>query len=99
MIDGLGQRLKIARMQKKLSRKQVAEIVGVTASLIGMYETDERLPSLLVFMKLASCYGISTDYLLNCEPSSKEILKIDGLTEQQVRALKLTISCFRNGNQ
>ena len=49
MIDGLGQRLKIARMQKKLSRKQVAEIIGVTASLIGMYETDERLPSLLVF--------------------------------------------------
>lgn len=99
MIEGFGQRLKIARMQKNLSRKQVAEIIGVTASLIGLYETDERLPSLPVFMKLASCYGVSSDYLLNCESSDKESLNIEGLSEQQIRALKLTISCFKSGKR
>ena len=99
MIEGLGQRLKIARTQKNLSRKQVAEIVGVTASLIGLYETDERLPSLPVFMKLASCYGVSTDYLLNCEASDKATLNIEGLTEEQIRAIKLTISCFKPGHR
>lgn len=99
MINGFGQRLKLARIQKNLSRKQVAEIVGVTANLIGLYETNERLPSLPVFMKLSSCYGISADYLLGCEMPGNECLSIAGLTDQQIRALKLTISCFKKGSQ
>lgn len=95
MIDGLGQRLKLSRLQNNFTRKQVAEIIGVSTSLIGLYETNERLPSLPLLIKLASCYKVSTDYLLGCEAPEKKFLSTEGLTDQQIKALQLTISCFR----
>lgn len=39
MIQGLAKRLQIARINKELSRKQTAELVGVSESLIGLYES------------------------------------------------------------
>ena len=36
MIQGLAKRLQIARINKELSRKQTAERIGVSESLIGL---------------------------------------------------------------
>ena len=56
MIQGLAKRLQIARINKELSRKQTAELIDVSESLIGLYESGSRQPSLSVLMKLASLY-------------------------------------------
>ena len=50
MLVNLGNKLKSARMNNTLSIKQVAELVGFTASIIGHYETGERVPSLPVLL-------------------------------------------------
>lgn len=50
MLVNLGNKLKSSRMNNNLSRKQYAELVGVTASIIGHYETGERIPSLPVLI-------------------------------------------------
>lgn len=39
------QRLKQLRKEKHLTQAQVAERIGVTASMVSSYETDIRLPS------------------------------------------------------
>lgn len=44
MIENLGSKLKNARLNSRLSRKQIAERVCVTASMTGLCETGERLP-------------------------------------------------------
>lgn len=98
MIKDLGNKLKNARLKSNLSRKQVAELIGVTSSLIGLYETGERLPSLPAIAKLATLYRVSTDYLLDCNIST-DTLSLDGLTDNQIKALKLTADCFRNLNR
>ena len=93
MLENLGAKLKSARNNAGLSRQQVADLVGVSSSIIGLYETGERLPSVTNLVKLATQYKVSVDYLLDIA-SSKDI-SLDGLSQDQVQALKLTIECFR----
>ena len=42
MLENLGAKLKSARNNAGLSRQQVADLVGVSSSIIGLYETGER---------------------------------------------------------
>lgn len=99
MFENLGSKLKTSRVNNNLSRKQVAELIGVTASMIGLYETGDRLPSLSVIVKLATQYRVSVDYLLDCNTKITDALPLDGLTDNQIKALKLTADCFRNLNR
>lgn len=96
MLENLGDKLKILRVNQKLSRKQVAERIGVSLSMVGLYETGERQPSLTAIVKLASLYKVSVDYLLGCELPLKDTLSLEGLDDKQVKALKLTVDCFRS---
>lgn len=96
MIENLGTKLKNARLNHNLSRKQAGELVGVTATMIGHYETGERMPSLTVLLKLARNYKVSIDYLLGNPVSSTNTLSLDGLTPKQIDVLKQTAECFRN---
>ena len=66
MVD-FSQRLKKLRVDKHLTQAQVAKRVGVTASMVSSYETDIRLPSYDVMMRLADLFGVSVDYLLGRE--------------------------------
>ena len=98
MFENLVDKLKTLRVNNQLTRKQVAELVGVSVSTIGLYESNERLPSIPVLVKLASQYKTSVDYLLNIDTSNKNALSLDGLTDKQIKALKMTAECFRNSN-
>lgn len=96
MIRGLDKRLQISRINSNLSRKQVAELINVSESLIGLYENGSRQPSLSSLVKLASIYKVSTDYLLGCESTTKNQISVSGLNDKQINALNVTIQCFRN---
>lgn len=96
MINRLGEKLKSARVSRNLTRKQVAELVGVTASVIGHYETGERIPSVPILVKLATHYKVSLDYLLDHTIINSNTLSLDGLTDKQISVLKQTADCFRN---
>lgn len=98
MFENLGNKLKILRVQNHLSRKQVGELVGVSTSMVGLYESGDRLPSLHILVKLATQYKVSVDYLLDTDTNTKETLSLEGLTPSQVKALKMTIECFRSPN-
>lgn len=98
MLENLGDKLKTLRVSNQLTRKQIAELIGVSVSTIGLYESNERLPSIPVLVKLASQYKTSVDYLLNIDTSNKSVLSLDGLTDKQIKALKMTAECFRNSN-
>lgn len=99
MINNLGIKLKNARLNSGLSRKQIAELTGVTVTTIGMCENDERLPSLSMLVKLATHYKVSTDYLLGCEIKTNDTLSLDGLTDEQIKSLKMVANCYRNLNR
>ena len=95
MIENLGSRLKMLRIKNNLSRKQIAELIGVSVSLIGLYETGERLPSLTIIMKLAAQYKVSVDYLLGHKSTNEQSISVEGLNPKQIIAVKQIIECFR----
>ena len=99
MIYNLGDKLKSARIQNNLSRKVIAQRIGVSVSMVGLYESNVRQPSLPILIKLAAIYKVSVDYLLGTETNKQNVLYLDGLTSKQIEALKMTAECFRNLNK
>ena len=97
MINGLSDRLKQSRKNMNLSRRQVADLIGVSESLIGLYEAGTRQPSLYALIKLSSLYHVSTDYLLGCKsPETSYSISLSGLSEEQLNAIEMVMKCFRN---
>lgn len=57
-------RLKELRIEKQLTQKEVADILMVSRSTIGKYETGSAYPDFEKLIALANLYNCSTDYLL-----------------------------------
>lgn len=70
----LGENLRKAREEKGLTQAEVAKLLDMSASAIGMYEQGRRDPDTDTLKKLAELYEVSTDYLLGCtdDPSPKQ---------------------------
>lgn len=59
-----GERLKILRTEKKMLQKELAELMKVSPSTIGMYERGQRDPDTNTLKFLAEYFNVSVDYLL-----------------------------------
>jgi transcriptional regulator with XRE-family HTH domain len=57
-------RLKELRKSKKMSQKELADILSVSPSTIGMYEQGRRKPDSDLLKILAKYFDVSIDYLL-----------------------------------
>ena len=85
----LGARIKEARLRKKLTQEQLAELANVGFYYIGEIERGQKLPSLTVFIQIVEALGVSADSLLKDELSAvpyfnNEIsAKLDALTPKQ----------------
>ncbi|ACM61504.1 helix-turn-helix protein [Caldicellulosiruptor bescii] len=56
--------LKDLRMQKKMSRQELAKMLELSESAIAKYEEGQRSPDLNTLIKIAKFFDVSTDYLL-----------------------------------
>ena len=91
-----GNRIKKLREEKDLKQEQLAKILSISPSAIGMYERDEREPNDELTLKIADFFNVSTDYLLgksdirNPEETIEKEFKsiyakeIEGLTEEEI---------------
>lgn len=61
------QNLRILRKNRNLTQKQLADALGISRSLISLYESGERVPSLKALLKISQYFGISNDELLGKE--------------------------------
>lgn len=59
-----GKRLRFLRKRSNLTQDQLAKILNVSTSSIGMYERGEREPSFKVLIDIAKYFSVSIDYLL-----------------------------------
>ncbi|MBS4931767.1 MAG: helix-turn-helix transcriptional regulator [Clostridiales bacterium] len=58
------ERLKQLRIDKGITQKQIAEILGITVSGYQYYEHGKREISIKALTTLADYFDVSTDYLL-----------------------------------
>lgn len=83
MIYGLSERLIEKRRTSGLSQKQVAEMIGISQTMISQYERGERNPSLEVLVKLAVVYRCSIDYLLMGNEKASAEVSVEGIVDSQ----------------
>jgi len=58
------QRLQALRENRRLSRRTLAELCGLSKNMISLYERGEKAPSVDALVNLADFFEVSTDYLL-----------------------------------
>lgn len=96
MVD-FGARLRLLRQSKGMTQKQVADKLSLTKSVISAYETDVRLPSYDILIKIAAIFGVTTDYLLGV--SYKQLVDISGLSESDSRMILSLINRLKQEDE
>lgn len=98
MVD-LGEKLKELRIEKKLTQRQAAKQIGVTASVISAYENGIRQPSYEVLIKLSLLYNASCDYLLGVSGrrtvEQQQTLSLDGLTPSKIALVRQLVKALK----
>lgn len=59
-----GDRLSLARKQKKIRQADLGKMIGTSGDIIGKYERGENTPSIEVTTKIADALGVTLDYLV-----------------------------------
>ncbi len=60
----LANRLEESRLEKKMTKKEVADALQIDQSTYGKYELGKREPDAATLLKLADLFEVSADYLL-----------------------------------
>lgn len=95
----ISRKLRELRQASGLTQKQVAERIGVTASVVSAYENDIRSPSHSTLVKLASLYHVSTDYLLGITETRaqncRHLVSLDGLPPSKIALVTQLIEALK----
>ena len=75
MEHDIGSKIKAARLEKKLTQEQVAEILGVSRQTISNWENEKSYPDIISVIELSSLYSISLDDLLKGDERMMEHLE------------------------
>lgn len=67
MENIFGRRLQQLRERRRISRRVLAELCGLSRNTVGRYERGERAPSVGTVILLADYFGVTTDWLLGRE--------------------------------
>ncbi|WP_206921877.1 helix-turn-helix domain-containing protein [Alicyclobacillus suci] len=64
-MASFGARLRELRTKSSLTQEELGKKFQISPSTIGMYERDEREPSLDLLQRLAAFFGVTIDYLVS----------------------------------
>ena len=67
----IGSKIKAARIEKKLTQEQIAELLGVSRQTISNWENQKSYPDIISVIKMSECCDVSLDYLLKGEQKMK----------------------------
>ena len=70
----LGEKLKQARKQRKLTQPDVARLTGINYKTLSKWETDFYRPNVDELKKLALLYNVSIDFLMEMPYNKKNKL-------------------------
>jgi len=73
------------RIQRHLTQTELADMLGVSKSVISAYENGIHLPPYDVLVHISGIFGVSCDYLLGVAGTPS--ISTEGLTDLQVQAL------------
>ena len=71
-------RIALLRQERGLSRKELAEVIGVNFQTVGYLEREEYNPSLDLAFRISECFGLPIEFIFSTKPLkplSQEILE------------------------
>lgn len=63
MGDVFPERLRRLRESRRMDRKALGELCGLSKSAVSRYENGKRVPDIYTAMKIADVFDVSLDYL------------------------------------
>lgn len=66
-------RLKELRQLKCLTQAELAELLGISSSSVGMYEQGRREPDINLINKICEVFSVTSDYLLGMTSKSTTV--------------------------
>ncbi len=97
MGNGLNENIKRLRVARGLNQVEFAKALSVTKQCVSNWENDNVLPSIEMLVKIAEFFSVSTDFLLG--RVSDCVIKVDGLTEEQLVHVRFIIEDLRKLNR
>ena len=91
MGNSFHENMKIARKKKKMSQKDVAEIVGVAKSTFSLYESGNREPNIETIRKISRVLEISPNELFRTEEDPSLIaahFEGEGFTPEEIAKIE-----------
>ena len=80
----LGPRIAVLRRQAGWSQGELARLLKVSPSAVGMYEQGRREPSAQLLVDLSRLFGVTVDYLLTGKPTHGEENRIQAAVDSAV---------------
>jgi len=92
----LAENIKRLRCEKHLTQKQLGQRLGVGTSIICSYETQDRLPSISMLIKLASEFNVTIEYMLGIKKN--KTIDVSDLTPEQFLVVNSVVEQFKVDN-
>jgi hypothetical protein len=86
MAENFGDRIRLHRLIKRMSRGDLAKHLGMSEQAVGLYERSERQPTFENLREMASLFGVTIDYLLGQTPitDADRIISMIDLTDAEI---------------
>ena len=68
----LGERIQVLRKEKRLTQAGLVSNIGVSVAQLTRYETQDVLSNADALKRMAMCFGITIDFLVNGTTAQKE---------------------------
>lgn len=79
-----GDKLRELRKKKQITQKELALILKLSESTIGMYERNERQPDYDTLNRIANYFKVTTDFLLGRTATYEESLSEDSFEDPEL---------------
>ena len=86
--EKFSQRLRELRRERNVSQNELSKRIGVSPSLISLYEGGKRIPTINIASKIASFFEVSVDYLLgNVNEPSPNLANDEEMRKQTIEKI------------
>jgi transcriptional regulator with XRE-family HTH domain len=83
----IGETIKKLRTDKNYTQKDLAKILGISASAVGMYEQGRREPDNAILIKMSHVFEVSVDEILGLCDQEQAPKTLDEFVSEVVNAL------------
>ena len=81
-LQGIGARIKEARLAKKMTQVQLAEAAGISASFLSNIELGNQSMNIRTLIAISNVLDVSTDWLLKNDTSTAAAIVADEIQSE-----------------